>query len=259
MHPALVGSYANTAPLAAGSISTSVLYALFYETAEGGAARAPKFMPAHRECFTRYNAEGTLRMIGTFGDPQTEGPGDLHERLGRRSVRRRGPLRRQRRRGELASSASGTKSSPATRPPPRTSSSYRDRASLVRVPSSASARLAASRISKTSVAQSPSSRVTSRTAPATIPMICPACVAPDSIATWRVSLRVSSLSSGAIAWKDLRLQPRRVPSLWRRLRGRPRIVAAATFSRRSGRASLTIFRTTLPNCLGSGPVLYGMP
>jgi hypothetical protein len=50
-----------------------VLYALFYETADGGAARAPEFMDAHRTTFRRFHAEGRLKMIGTFGDPQTEG------------------------------------------------------------------------------------------------------------------------------------------------------------------------------------------
>jgi hypothetical protein len=31
------------------------------------------------------------------------------------------------------------------------------------------------------------------------------------------------------------------------------------YRRRSGIASLTILRTTVANCLGSGPVLYGTP
>src|SRR4051794_13667010 len=56
---------------------------------------------------------------------------------------------------------------------------------------SARARRAASEISKTSVAHSPSSRVTSRTAPATMTAIRPAWIAPDSTTTWSVSLLVS--------------------------------------------------------------------
>src|SRR4051812_28952756 len=57
---------------------------------------------------------------------------------------------------------------------------------------SARARRAASVISNASVAHSPSSRVTSRTAPATMTAIRPAWVAPDSTMTWSVSLLVSS-------------------------------------------------------------------
>jgi uncharacterized protein YciI len=48
-------------------------YALFYESAEDVMSKAPVHMAAHRAHFQRFHEAGTLLMIGTFGDPQTEG------------------------------------------------------------------------------------------------------------------------------------------------------------------------------------------
>ena len=95
-----------------------------------------------------------------------------------------------------------TQQTPATRPPPRGPKKaaktgpggWRGGRGRTGGRARVRARRAASRISNTSVAQSPTSRVTSRTAPATIPTMLPTCVAPDSITTWIVSLRVSSRS-----------------------------------------------------------------
>lgn len=48
-------------------------YVLFYESADDLAAKAPIHFPAHRAWWDGFRANGTLLMIGTFGDPQAEG------------------------------------------------------------------------------------------------------------------------------------------------------------------------------------------
>ena len=48
-------------------------YVLFYESADDVLSKAPVHMEAHGEHIDRFEAAGTLEMIGTFGDPQTEG------------------------------------------------------------------------------------------------------------------------------------------------------------------------------------------
>jgi uncharacterized protein len=48
-------------------------YVLFYESADDVAAKAPAHFPAHKERLDEFNAAGTLEMVGTFADPQTEG------------------------------------------------------------------------------------------------------------------------------------------------------------------------------------------
>jgi uncharacterized protein YciI len=50
-----------------------VKYVLFYESADDLGAKAPAHFPAHRAWWDGFRADGTLLMIGTFGDPQTEG------------------------------------------------------------------------------------------------------------------------------------------------------------------------------------------
>jgi uncharacterized protein YciI len=49
------------------------LTVVFYESAPDAAARIPEWYPAHREHVERYHALGELLMVGTFGDPLTEG------------------------------------------------------------------------------------------------------------------------------------------------------------------------------------------
>ncbi len=48
-------------------------YVLLYEAADNVQARAPAHFPAHRARLDEFHAQGTLRMFGTFGNPQTEG------------------------------------------------------------------------------------------------------------------------------------------------------------------------------------------
>lgn len=48
-------------------------YALFYESSDDVMSKAPTHMEAHSAHFERFHDEGKLLMIGTFGDPQTEG------------------------------------------------------------------------------------------------------------------------------------------------------------------------------------------
>jgi len=50
-----------------------VKYVLFYESAENVAANAPPHFPAHKERLDRFHERGELLMVGTFGDPQTQG------------------------------------------------------------------------------------------------------------------------------------------------------------------------------------------
>jgi uncharacterized protein len=46
---------------------------LLYSSAHDVLPKAQQHFPAHREHWDRYREAGTLVMIGTFGDPQTEG------------------------------------------------------------------------------------------------------------------------------------------------------------------------------------------
>ena len=48
-------------------------YVLLYESADDVAAKAPARFPAHRERLDAFHARGDLLMVGTFGDPQTQG------------------------------------------------------------------------------------------------------------------------------------------------------------------------------------------
>jgi uncharacterized protein YciI len=48
-------------------------YVLFYESADNVAANAPPHFPAHKQRLDAFQARGDLLMVGTFGDPQTQG------------------------------------------------------------------------------------------------------------------------------------------------------------------------------------------
>ena len=48
-------------------------YVLLYESAEDVAAKAPPHFPAHKARLDAFHARGELLMVGTFGDPQTQG------------------------------------------------------------------------------------------------------------------------------------------------------------------------------------------
>ncbi len=48
-------------------------YVLLYESADNVAEKAPVHFPAHRERLQRFHRDGTLLMVGAFGDPQNEG------------------------------------------------------------------------------------------------------------------------------------------------------------------------------------------
>jgi hypothetical protein len=48
-------------------------YVMFYESADDVAAKAPAHFPAHRLRLDDFHARGTLLLVGTFGDPQSEG------------------------------------------------------------------------------------------------------------------------------------------------------------------------------------------
>jgi uncharacterized protein YciI len=50
-----------------------VKYVLLYESADNVAARAPAHFPAHRAHYQEFHAQGTLLMVGTFGNPQEQG------------------------------------------------------------------------------------------------------------------------------------------------------------------------------------------
>jgi len=50
-----------------------VKYVLFYESADDVVARAPAVFPAHRARIEEFHAQGTLLLVGPFGDPQREG------------------------------------------------------------------------------------------------------------------------------------------------------------------------------------------
>jgi uncharacterized protein len=48
-------------------------YVLFYEPADDVVARAAPHFAEHSARLDDFHARGTLLMVGTFGDPQTEG------------------------------------------------------------------------------------------------------------------------------------------------------------------------------------------
>jgi uncharacterized protein YciI len=50
-----------------------VKYVLLYESADDVLARAPAHFAAHKARLDDFHARGSLLMVGTFGDPQTEG------------------------------------------------------------------------------------------------------------------------------------------------------------------------------------------
>ena len=51
----------------------STKYVLLYESADGVAEKAPVHFPAHSERLQQFHRDGTLLMVGAFGDPQNEG------------------------------------------------------------------------------------------------------------------------------------------------------------------------------------------
>jgi uncharacterized protein YciI len=46
---------------------------LLYQTADDGLTKAPTHFPEHQARYQQFHAAGKVLMIGTFGDPQTEG------------------------------------------------------------------------------------------------------------------------------------------------------------------------------------------
>jgi uncharacterized protein YciI len=50
-----------------------VKYVLFYESADGVAAKAPPHFPAHVARLHEFHDRGDLLMVGTFANPQKEG------------------------------------------------------------------------------------------------------------------------------------------------------------------------------------------
>jgi uncharacterized protein len=48
-------------------------YVLLYESAEDVLSKAPAHFPAHWARCQAFHERGLLLMVGTFGDPQTEG------------------------------------------------------------------------------------------------------------------------------------------------------------------------------------------
>jgi len=48
-------------------------YVMLYESADDVASKAPPHFPAHKARLDEFHARGDLLMVGTFGDPQTQG------------------------------------------------------------------------------------------------------------------------------------------------------------------------------------------
>jgi uncharacterized protein YciI len=48
-------------------------YVVLYESADDVAGRAPAHFPAHKARLDDFHRRGDLLMVGTFGDPQTQG------------------------------------------------------------------------------------------------------------------------------------------------------------------------------------------
>ena len=49
------------------------LHVLLYTSAPDVASKAPAHFPAHLERLTAFHDRGDLLLVGTFGDPQTQG------------------------------------------------------------------------------------------------------------------------------------------------------------------------------------------
>ena len=49
-----------------------VRYVLLYTSADDLLAKAPAHLPAHKARLDAFHADGTLLMVGTFGDPRAE-------------------------------------------------------------------------------------------------------------------------------------------------------------------------------------------
>jgi uncharacterized protein YciI len=49
------------------------LHVLFYTSAPDVAAKAPAHFPAHVERLNAFHDRGELLLVGTFGDPQSQG------------------------------------------------------------------------------------------------------------------------------------------------------------------------------------------
>jgi uncharacterized protein YciI len=50
-----------------------VKYVLLYESADDVLSKAPIHFPAHSARIQEFHARGDILMVGTFGDPQTQG------------------------------------------------------------------------------------------------------------------------------------------------------------------------------------------
>jgi uncharacterized protein YciI len=48
-------------------------YVVFYESADDVASKTPRHFPAHKARLDEFHGQGTLLMVGTFGNPQEEG------------------------------------------------------------------------------------------------------------------------------------------------------------------------------------------
>lgn len=48
-------------------------YVMLYETAPDGLTKVPANFPAHKARLEEFHERGDLLMVGTFGNPQTEG------------------------------------------------------------------------------------------------------------------------------------------------------------------------------------------
>ena len=48
-------------------------YVLLYQSADDVMSRAPEHFPAHKARIDEFHGRGELLMVGTFGDPQTQG------------------------------------------------------------------------------------------------------------------------------------------------------------------------------------------
>jgi uncharacterized protein YciI len=56
-----------------GAIPTTTRYVVLYQSADNVAEKAPLHFAAHWARALEFHARGDLLLIGTFGDPQTQG------------------------------------------------------------------------------------------------------------------------------------------------------------------------------------------
>lgn len=56
-----------------GAVDTNTKYVLLYESADNVAEKAPLHFGAHWARAQEFHRRGDLWLIGTFGDPQTQG------------------------------------------------------------------------------------------------------------------------------------------------------------------------------------------